>query len=248
MKTKTALHRIVSLVICLMMAVSLFPAEAVQAAQQALGRENLALNKTIVASGNDVDDGRFTPELMVDGKPLPVGPPTVVTTLVLYRLGEPTTFNRIKFSWQQRAVHFRLQASNDAENWQDIYTEFVEKENEKAQNTIDFEQPVTARYVKMQGIKREATWGYSIYEFEIYNIIKTELEKIMDSLKLEVGDADTVLQLPEKEGFQFEIFGSDNEQVIAPDGTITRPLSDMQVNIMIKGTDLHTGEEVYTEG
>lgn len=65
----------------------------------------------------------------------------------------------------------------------------------------------------------------------------SDVQQVLDNYQPVVSDGDTKLKLPELDGYTFEIYGSDNEQVIATDGTIIRPLNDMQVNIMIKATN-----------
>ena len=65
----------------------------------------------------------------------------------------------------------------------------------------------------------------------------SDVQQVLDSYQPVVNDGDTKLKLPEFDGYTFEIYGSDNEQVIATDGTIIRPLNDMQVNVMIKATN-----------
>ena len=58
----------------------------------------------------------------------------------LLDMGQSRTFNYFKINWLDHA------------NWQKIY----------------LETPVTAQYIKYQGIKRATEWGQSFWEFEVY--------------------------------------------------------------------------------
>jgi len=80
-------------------------------------------------------------------------------------LGEPEEIANITLKWEAaHAKHYKLQVSDDAINWKDIY----EKNNSKGGNENIKIRPVTARYIKMLGLERATDWGYSLYELEVY--------------------------------------------------------------------------------
>lgn len=81
-------------------------------------------------------------------------------------LGKQTDFNEIVLNWEDAyADRYLLQVSNDKINWHTIYEQ---KNGNGGREAIKF--PTTkARYIKMQGIKRATKWGYSLYDFEVYN-------------------------------------------------------------------------------
>ncbi len=236
----TVSRRLLSLLVCLAIVLPLFPSR-IPAAGETGG--NLALNRPVIVSGNELDDGSFSPDMMVDGK--------MDTRWSSHHddaawcavdLGTPTTFSKVVIAWEQGAAHFKLQASDDAQNWTDIYTRYETAVNDAKVNEIELELPVTARYVKMQGIRRAGSWGYSIFEFEIYNEEKTPLELALAAVKPTLSADGKHLQLGQAEGVSFSLYGSENEQVIAPDGTVVQPLVEQEVGVLVRGVDLHTGE------
>lgn len=80
-------------------------------------------------------------------------------------LGQVKEIGSVVLNWESAfAKSFRLQVSNDARNWQDIYST---NDGNGGMELIEF-KPVSARYVKMQGLKRATEWGYSLFEFEVF--------------------------------------------------------------------------------
>lgn len=63
-----------------------------------------------------------------------------------------------------------------------------------------------------------------------------------------VYDAQTnTLTLPQIEGYDVEIFGSDNLATIGLDGTVSRPLQDQKVKLLYKITNRENHESITTE-
>lgn len=80
-------------------------------------------------------------------------------------MGEAKTFSNIDLLWEAAyAKSYKIQVSNDAKSWSDVYET---KSGDGNTDHITF-TPVNARYVKMLGIARATNWGYSLYEFEVY--------------------------------------------------------------------------------
>jgi len=80
-------------------------------------------------------------------------------------LGEPKDITRVKIAWEDSyATRYEIQVSDNAQNWITAYSA------ENGQGGIE-EIPIsaTARYVRMYGIERGTEWGYSIYEFDVYD-------------------------------------------------------------------------------
>ena len=135
---------------------------------------NLAYQRPVVVSGNEVSDGRFAPELMVDGFVSAASrwsSNKADDAWCYVDLGEVYDINRVVLNWQLRAIGYRVEVSTDGENWNVVYSTLV---NSGAQSKVDdltFDT-VRARYVKMQGIERypvgDTKYGYSLYEFEVY--------------------------------------------------------------------------------
>ena len=104
-------------------------------------------------------------------------------------LGKEEKIDNVVLKWEAAfAKEYDLQVSNDTKEWKTVYTN---KEGKGGTEKIELE-PVTARYVKLTGIKRATQFGYSLFEFEIYD----EKTKKMDGLtslhfiKLELTDVE----------------------------------------------------------
>lgn len=135
--------------------------------------ENLALHKTVTASGTEVAD-KWQPSAVVDG--VTSGDSRWSsnyndTAWLKIDLGEVKTINEIKIIWEKAyGVKYKMQISetgNDGD-WKDVYHEEAGTGGTK---DIVF-APQKARYVKFVGEKRVAIggqpYGYSMYEIEVY--------------------------------------------------------------------------------
>lgn len=81
-------------------------------------------------------------------------------------LGTAQTFNTVSLNWETAyASAYKLQVSSDAQSWKDVYST---DQGKGGVEQVSF-APVTARYVKMQGVKRATDFGYSIYDLEVYS-------------------------------------------------------------------------------
>jgi PKD repeat protein len=81
-------------------------------------------------------------------------------------LGQAMTFGRVILRWETAyASSYKLQTSNDAQAWTDKAT--ITSGN-GGNDTIDV--TATARYVRMLGVTRGTQYGYSLYEFEMYQM------------------------------------------------------------------------------
>ncbi|MEK5418573.1 MULTISPECIES: discoidin domain-containing protein [unclassified Paenibacillus] len=81
-------------------------------------------------------------------------------------LGAAQPVGRAVIRWEAAyASSFKLQTSNDASSWTDVYT--TTSGTGGVQN-ITF-NPVNARYVRMYGTARGTQYAYSIYDFEVYS-------------------------------------------------------------------------------
>ncbi|WP_018758159.1 family 20 glycosylhydrolase [Paenibacillus terrigena] len=80
-------------------------------------------------------------------------------------LGERKAFDKVVLKWEAAyAKGYKIQVSDDDQNWNDVYTTTA---GAGGTEIIRFPE-TTARYVKMLGTKRVGTYGYSLYEFEVY--------------------------------------------------------------------------------
>ncbi len=81
-------------------------------------------------------------------------------------LGQKTKFNEVVLKWEDaHAKHFKLQVSDNAKNWTELY-----EEQDSRGGEISIKLPSQeARYVRVEGLKRASMWGYSLFEIEVYN-------------------------------------------------------------------------------
>lgn len=80
-------------------------------------------------------------------------------------LGKDEVVNGVGLNWESAyAKAFKIQTSMDGNQWHDAYST---DEGRPGEQKIMFPE-VTARYVRMQGVERATYWGYSLYNFEVY--------------------------------------------------------------------------------
>ncbi len=73
--------------------------------------------------------------------------------------------NKVILSWETAyGRSYKIQVSNDAANWTDVYSTTT---GDGGTDVINF-TPTSARYVKMLGIQRGTGYGYSLWDFEVY--------------------------------------------------------------------------------
>jgi hypothetical protein len=130
---------------------------------------NLAQGMTVTASGSqDAGDG---PANAVDGN---LGSRWSSdfndNAWITVDLGQPKQFDRVVLRWENAyGKAYLIQASNDNVSWSNVFTQ-----NTGTGGVEDISVPLTtARYVRMQGVQRATQYGYSLYEFEIYNTAAT---------------------------------------------------------------------------
>lgn len=76
----------------------------------------------------------------------------------------PKQFNTVRLVWAAAyGKAYNIQISDDGVNWTTIY---AESNGDGATDVINV-TPQTARYVRMLGVQRATSSGYSLYEFEI---------------------------------------------------------------------------------
>lgn len=81
-------------------------------------------------------------------------------------LGSARAFNRVVLDWQDAyGVAYTLQVSSDEKQWTTVYTQ----DHGKGGIETDTFPTATARYVRMLGTQRNTQYGYSLWEFEVYD-------------------------------------------------------------------------------
>lgn len=82
-------------------------------------------------------------------------------------LGAVRSFNRVVIKWENaHASQYRVQYSNDRDTGFKDALSIDTSLGGTEDNTF---ARVSARYVRMQGVKRSSDYGYSMYEFEVYD-------------------------------------------------------------------------------
>lgn len=130
-------------------------------------RINIAAQKPAEASSIEVD--YLTPDLAFDENDSTRWSSGYTDNEWIYvDLLEQYSINKVVLKWEDAyATGYKIQVSNDAENWKDVYTTDT---GTGGTEVIHF--PVeNARYVRMLGTKRAINWGFSLYEFEVYQPI-----------------------------------------------------------------------------
>lgn len=79
-------------------------------------------------------------------------------------LGAAMPINRVVLDWEDAfGKEYLIQLSNDAQSWETVY---YEKQGYYGEHACYINS--IARYVKMTGISRGTSWGYSLFEFKIF--------------------------------------------------------------------------------
>ena len=80
-------------------------------------------------------------------------------------LGSAQPVGRVVLDWEAAyGRSYRIEVSGDGSNWRTVWSSTA---GDGGKDTISF-TPVTARYVRMTGLTRGTTYGFSLWEFEIY--------------------------------------------------------------------------------
>ncbi|MFD4676431.1 glycosyl hydrolase family 8 [Lentzea sp. NPDC058450] len=81
-------------------------------------------------------------------------------------LGAAHSISRVKLSWEAAyAKSYRIQTSPDGSAWTDVYST-----SSGDGGTDDLTLSGSGRYVRMYGTARGTTYGYSLWEFEVYGV------------------------------------------------------------------------------
>jgi len=84
---------------------------------------------------------------------------------IIADLGSEQMVYGVVLNWETAyGAEYEIEVSNDKSNWTLAYTE---NGSNGGMDDIDFASPQNARYVKMKGIRRGTSWGYSLWEFEV---------------------------------------------------------------------------------
>ncbi len=136
---------------------------------------NLALGATAYASGTE---SGHSPADAIDGNarttrwgsPYPGGSPSVTAAVadaewLAIDLGQICIVSEVLIKWEAAfAQQYEIDVSTDNSTW---YQVAQISDGAQESRSITF-SPQDIRYIRMKGIQRGTSWGYSIYEFEVY--------------------------------------------------------------------------------
>ena len=244
--------RLGAAVLSLMLTAGMVPSLAVTA--RAASNENLALGKTATASSS-YPDRVWTPDKAVDGdtsgsdsrwsSKRATGTTNDDNTdkgtkeqWLLVDLGVETPVEQVDIYWEAAfATKYEIQFSVDGDTFETAEECTASEAGKQTWRDLGIEN---ARYIRIDCQEpKTANYGYSIYELEVYAQNKMEsAEDVLASLNGEapqISEDGSSLILPEvPQGYEISLFGSDNQQVVKLDGTIVKPLVDMDVNLLYK--------------
>ncbi|EMS72740.1 polysaccharide lyase family 8 super-sandwich domain-containing protein [Ruminiclostridium cellobioparum] len=131
--------------------------------------QNLALGKTATTNGNDSSNS--DPKAAIDGN-TSTRWASARTDSQWYTvdLGAPCNIYQINLLWESAyGKEYDIQVYNDISNINNVVSE---KNGSAGWKRYALDEPAQGRYVRMQGIKRGSTYGYSLYEFEVYGSLE----------------------------------------------------------------------------
>jgi len=83
-------------------------------------------------------------------------------------LGKAYDIHNIKLLWEDAyAASYTIDVSYDGFSWRTV---FEETNGDGQLDSLFFDQPEPARFVRMNGIDRATEWGFSLYELEVYGL------------------------------------------------------------------------------
>ncbi len=133
---------------------------------------NLALGKTVTSTpvenpgfgaAANVNDGDITTRwssLFVDN-------PDADKASITIDLGKSQAVNLVRLKWEAAYGKQYLIQVSDTGNDGDWKTVYTQNTGRGGTENLSF-QTVAARYVRMQGVKRQTQYGFSLFEFEVY--------------------------------------------------------------------------------
>lgn len=132
----------------------------------AYASSNLALGKSAVASS--VKNSALAANKATDGDATTTrwGSNYTSSEWMYVDLGSAQSVGSVTIQWGVAyATAYKIQTSGNASTWTDVYST---TSGDGGVDAITLAAAATARYVRVQGITPATTYGYSIYELEVY--------------------------------------------------------------------------------
>ncbi|AKU19272.1 penicillin acylase [Luteipulveratus mongoliensis] len=130
---------------------------------------DVALNKTASATS---EESRFLASKLVAGNAVDGDPSTRWASYnwadnesLTVDLGSSQKIGRAVLNWEDAyGKAYSIQVSQDGLNWRTVWSTTTGAGGKDNDSFV----PTTGRYVRMQGIKRGTSYGYSVYDFSVY--------------------------------------------------------------------------------
>ena len=211
---------------------------------------NIARQNGVIASATNVESGTsFTADKARDGDKtskssrwatdIGVKNPTIT-----YNLGNTYMVGSVILYWESNNPDkWYVQTSMDGEQWTTQKTFEGKLTSGAPIQTVNFDAPVEARYVRVWVEKYSSTYwnNVAMYEFEVYQeeseIVVTPAntaETLAQSIQIQDGKVVMTGEVPEK---YTATWGCNYEQVVDASGAIHTPLVDTTVEISVTVRD-----------
>ena len=137
-----------------------------QFSQNSTTQINLALGKTATASSSENTTNIADKSFDGNGNTRWASIGGVDPQWIMVDLGAEAAINKVVLTWEAAAAKvYKIQVSNDGNNWIDVASVTDGTSNENREIAIN---NAKGRYARMYGTTRANTWyGYSIWEFEV---------------------------------------------------------------------------------
>ena len=143
---------------------------------------NIALNKPSKASSEYIDGGKqYYSSLAFDGSSATINGKQSRWVSnrdysndewIYVDLEDTYDISKIVLNWEGDSKHeYKILVSDDQETWQEV----IHRTDGIGIQEIKLDELITGRYVKMQGVKVGAKYGYSLWEFEVYGELTENL-------------------------------------------------------------------------
>ncbi|WP_245583875.1 DUF4855 domain-containing protein [Paenibacillus terrigena] len=151
---------------------------------------NLAQGKTVEASSTEGNNANYAPAKAVDGFPASRWSSEIVdNTWFQVDLGKAVLMDTVRIDWEYaRAKTYKLLVSNDKLTWKNVMPNDGVITAHDGKETVQF-SPISARYIKFQGVERNTDYGYSFYEFGVYNLSGAVDMKAIDGVQATIDNA-----------------------------------------------------------
>ncbi|WP_227793305.1 DUF4855 domain-containing protein [Paenibacillus guangzhouensis] len=149
---------------------------------------NLAQGKSAEASSTEGNNPNYAPGKAVDGFPASRWASEYVNdTNFTVDLGKPVLMDTVRIDWEvARAKTYKLLVSNDKKTWKSVKGDGAITAHD-GKETVQF-TPVLAQYVRFQGVERNTEYGYSFYEFGVYNLSGTVDVKAIEGVQATIDN------------------------------------------------------------